>query len=613
MVLRLLIVFIFLSITALASEIFAASNCPLLDSETAKSQLETLSAEVLYHNRLYYQELRPVLSDAEYDRLFARLVQLEACFPLLVAADSPTRRVGSAEIDPKLTIAHAQPMLSLTSSLDEEAVAALLQRAAKVEEGTIVYLVQPKFDGLPVELLYLSGKLVAAATRGDGLRGEDVTLQAQKIAAIPQHLRGDYPPRLLVHGEVYARKQREENAPLTAASEPYATLRHQAVATLRNHDAAPEALAALAFFPFDVFAETDRSAQESLRALSRWGFSDPLAQTWRAANIREIRDLFAAALTERSLWPFAADGIVVKVDDLALRRTLGSGSRSPNWAAAWKFPAATVLTTVAEITWQTGRTGRKTPVATLAPRELAGIQIEHVTLHNAAELERLDLIAGDEVMVALIGDVIPQIVAVTKRIPRPAVVAGVVSATLPDDCYSASPRCTEQFLSRAVYFASPAGLNIAGLGRGRLQGLIAAGLVIDLPSLLILKEEDISSVAGIGPSTAAKIGLSLRAAQHPQPWRLLAALGIESVGPKTMKKLQEHYDSLGVVTVVKPSELAGVIGDRPGAALSGFLASPAARPQLTSFYRLGLLGDDALLKDWLEQQVDIVGASSGSR
>lgn len=596
--------FILLLNILLATISFAASDCPRLDTSTAKSQLETLSAEVLYHNRLYYQELRPVLSDVEYDRLFAKLVRMEECFPLLVSADSPTRRVGSEEVDPKLTITHAQPMLSLTSSADEGAVAALLQRVQKVTTGKVIYLVQPKFDGLPVELLYLQGRLAAAATRGDGLRGEDVTAQAQKMAAIPQKLRGDYPPRLLVHGEVYARKQRVESAPLTAADEPYATLRHQAVATLRSHDATPEALDAMAFFPFAHLTVSDAvlSDQDSLRFLEKWGFPDPLPQSWRASSFAEIRALFAIALADRNQWPFAADGIVVKVDDLALRRTLGNGSRAPNWAAAWKFPAATVLTTVTEIVWHTGRTGRRTPVATLAPRELGGIQLEHVTLHNAAELESLDLIAGDEVLVALSGDVIPQIVAVTKRIPRPAVIVNAVSlASGPDDCYSATPLCSAQFLSRAVHFASPAGLNIAGLGRGRLQGLIAAGLVTDLSSLLILREEELATVDGIGTETAGKIGMAIRTARHPQPWRLFAALGVEHVGPKSLERLQKRYVTLGAVMVSDESELIDVLGSRSGSSLFNFLSTTTARQQLAVFYRFGILGEDEVLKKWLKQ------------
>jgi DNA ligase (NAD+) len=605
---RLFIGFILLFITTLPAGSFAASDCPLLDTAAATAQLEILSAEVLYHNRLYYQELRPVISDAEYDRLFARLVRLEACFPLLVSIDSPTRRVGTEGVDPKLTIAHAQPMLSLTSSADETAVAALLQRVNKVKAGKVVYLVQPKFDGLPVELLYLQGRLATAATRGDGLRGEDVTAQVQKLAAVPQKLRGNYPPRLLLRGEIYARKQQPENAPQTAGSAPYATLRHQAVATLRSQDATPEALAALSFFPFAQLTVADSilSDRDSLRTLREWGFPDPLPQTWSATSLPEIRDLFATALAQRSQWPFAADGIVVKVDDLSLRRTLGDGSRAPNWAAAWKFPAATVLTTVTEIVWQTGRTGRRTPVATLAPRELGGIQLEHVTLHNAAELERLDLIAGDEVLVALSGDVIPQIVAVTRRIPRRAVISNASSAiTTPHACYSATDLCSAQFLSRAIHFTSPAGLNIAGLGRGRLQLLITAGLVQDLPSLLTLKEEEIATVDGFGVKTAAKIATALQNARHPQPWRLLAALGIESVGPKTLARLQKRYATLGAMTTATVPELASVIGDRSGAALASFLASPAVRPQLAAFYRLGLLGEDAVLKDWLEQRADV--------
>lgn len=602
---RLFIGVVTLSTIGLATGSFAAPDCPALDTAAATSRLETLTADVLYHNRLYYQDLRPVLSDAEYDRLFAQLVEMEACFPLLVRADSPTRRVGSDEVEPKLTLTHSEPMLSLASALDEEAVVALMGRVGKVREGKVLFLVQPKFDGLPVELLYRQGKLVAAATRGDGLRGEDVTAQARKIPAIPQQLlRDNFPPRLVVRGELYARKERPESAPLTAAAEPYATLRHQAVATLRNRDATPAALAALAFFPFEQLTANAEllSDRQSLRQLKEWGFSDPLPQSWSASTLKEIRTLFATALAERSQWPFAADGIVVKVDDLALRRTLGSNSREPNWAAAWKFPAATVLTTVTEITWQTGRTGRKTPVATLVPQELGGIHIEHVTLHNAAELERLDLIAGDEVLVALTGDVIPQIVAVTRRISR-AGLAPVTAApaAAADGCYRSTPECAEQFLNRAIHFASPAGLNIAGLGRGRLQGLIEAGLVTDLPSLLTLKEEEIAGKGGLGDKTATRIGAELSAARHPQPWRLLAALGIEHLGPKALLRLQERYATLGALTVADEVDLAGVIGARPGAALSRFLSSPIARPQLSAFYRLGLLGEDEGLKAWLNE------------
>jgi DNA ligase (NAD+) len=180
----------------------------------------------------------------------------------------------------------------------------------------------------------------------------------------------------------------------------------------------------------------------------------------------------------------------------------------------------------------------------------------------------------------------------------------VVVAAQPDDCYRAAPHCSAQFLSRAVYFASPAGLNIAGLGRGRLQSLIESGLVTDLPSLLTLEEEKIVLVDGIGAATATKITTALQNAQHPQPWRLLAALGIEKVGPEALKRLQKRYATLGAVTTATAPELASVIGARPGAALSRFLASPAARPQLIVFYRLGLLGDDEQLKDWLDQRVD---------
>lgn len=603
MLLRLLIGFILL-FTILPAGSFAASDCPLLDSATATAQLETLSAEVRYHNRLYYQELRPVLSDAEYDKLYARLVKMEECFPRLVSADSPTRRVASAEIDPKLMIPHAQPMLSLAATADETAVTELLARVGKVAPGEVRFLVQPKFDGLPLELHYAKGRLVAAATRGDGLRGEDVTAQAQKIAAIPQRLGGDFPARLVIRGELYARRGRTEDAPLKADSEPYATLRHQAAATLRKLDATPEALAALDFFPYEVVdpEKTLKMERSILARLSGWGFPDPLPLTSSATTLDGIRKVVADALAARQSWPFAADGMVVKVDDLALRRTLGEGSREPNWAAAWKFPPATAVTTVTEIVWQTGRTGRRTPVATLAPCRLAGIEVQRVTLHNAEELAALDLIAGDEVLVALSGDVIPQIVAVTKRIPRPAVLADA-PPPLPriDACYILSEDCAEQFLGRAVYFVSESGLNIAGLGAGRLQGLIRAGLVKDLPSLLRLSPEEIASVDGIGEATAKKIALALQSARHPQPWRLLAALGVESVGPKALKRLQERYRTLGALVQAPETELTLLVGVKASTSLLSFFAAEEGRRQLALFTDLGLCGEDAPLLAWLKK------------
>lgn len=585
---------------------FAATDCPLLDTTTATAQLATLTAEVRYHNRLYYQELRPVLSDVEYDKLYARLLKMEECFPRLVSADSPTRRVASAEIDPKLLIPHAQPMLSLAAAADETAVAELLTRVRQVAPGEVRYLVQPKFDGLPLELLYVKGRLVAAATRGDGLRGEDVTAQAQKIAAIPQRLSGDFPARLVIRGELYARRGRAEDAPLKADSEPYATLRHQAAATLRKVDATPEALAALDFFPYEVVdpEKTLKMERSILARLSGWGFPDPLPLTSSATTLDGIRKVVADALAARPSWPFAADGMVVKVDDLALRRTLGEGSREPNWAAAWKFPPATAVTTVTEIVWQTGRTGRRTPVATLAPCRLAGIEVQRVTLHNAEELAALDLIAGDEVLVALSGDVIPQIVAVTKRLPRLAVMA---AAPLPlpriDDCYVLSTLCEEQFLGRASYFVSENGLNIAGLGPGRLRSLIRAGLVKDLPSLLLLTPEEIASVDGIGEVTAKKIALALQSARHPQPWRLLAGLGVENVGPKALMLLQERYGTLGALVQAPEEELSPLVGVKASTSLARFFASEEGRRQLTLFAELGLCGKDLPLLDWLKRSV----------
>lgn len=596
----LLLVVLILACTAPA---LAASDCPSLAPAEAKARLQSVADEIRYHNRLYYQELRPVLSDAEYDRLFAELVSLEACFPAFASADSPTRRVGSDGIEPKLTVVHEKPMLSLDSALGTAAVEALLQRVQEAG-APLRLLVQPKFDGLPVELVYERGRLVSAATRGDGLRGEEVTAQVSRIPGIPLQLGKGAPQRLVVRGEVHALRppQRQERTLRKADAEPYATLRHQAAALLRSREATDEDFTTLAFFPFervDGGAAREGAELAVLEQLRAWGFPDPLAETRVATSLAEIRTLFAEERARRKERPFAADGIVVKVDALALRRTLGEGSRAPNWAAAWKFPAATARTTVEAIDWQTGRTGRQTPVAVLTPVAIDGIDISRVSLHNAAELERLDIAAGDEVLVALVGDVIPQIEAVTRRGVRPVAPVQPPPAG-PNACYRAAPGCAEQFLGRAVHFASPAGLNLAGLGKGRLQALIDVGLVADLPSLLSLNEAQLAAIDGFGTTTAGKLAAALAAARHPQPFRLLAGLGIDGLGPAALVRLQERYASLGAVVTASEAELALTLGARPAASLHRFLNSAEGPRQLTAFCGLGLCGDDAPLMAWLE-------------
>jgi DNA ligase (NAD+) len=308
----------------------------------------------------------------------------------------------------------------------------------------------------------------------------------------------------------------------------------------------------------------------------------------------EVKGVYQHYLANRDSEPFAMDGIVVKVDDLELRRRLGEGARAPFWAAAWKFPPATAETEVRTIQWQVGRTGRRTPLAEVVPVLLGGVRVSRISLHNASEVARLDIAAGDRVMIGLIGDVIPQVLAVVGRVSREDN-ADAVPTKLPaaviDACLRNGPGCTEQFLSRLVHFVSKPGLNIAGFGRGRLLLLIEAGLIHDLTSLFQLQEEAIAAVPGFGDITARKLTDALRAVERSDHFRLVVAIGIPGVGKAAAGRLVKHFTSLGTLLDAKDEQLSVMPGsDRKAAKnVRSFFQSPGGRELLIKFRELGML------------------------
>jgi DNA ligase (NAD+) len=577
-----------------------AATCPELSADSARQSMKELGDEIRYHDHLYYKELHPIISDEEYDRLLAELVRLETCFPALTAPDSPTRKVGGGLDVRAPKVAHAQPMLSLESSADAEAVEALLRRAEKASDGASL-LVQPKVDGLPVELVYEEGRLISAATRGDGLAGEEVTARVRQIRGIPLKLAGAVPTRVVVRGEVYADLQALAANETAVAVEKYATPRHLAAAALRAQYPDPQALAALRLFPFELVSteptdagiDSDRAA---LQRLAGWGFPDLHKHTHPAEGLAEVRTIYRAYLENRNRQPFALDGIVVKVDDLALRRRLGEGPRSPQWAAAWKFPPATARTEVLAIRWSVGRTGRRSPVAEVIPVQLGGVRVSRVSLHNTAEVARLGLEVGDEVVVALAGDVIPQVVEVVGKESRAGEDSGQ-RAVQPerdvDTCLEDAPGCREQFLARAVHFASKAGLDIDGLGPGRMRMLVEAGLATNLPALFRLQVEDIAALPGFGNRTARQLTAAIRAAARPPLPRLLAALGIPGVGPATAKRLGEQFATLDLLLAADEMQLSAIARISQAAAenIRAFFASPGGRELLEEFREIGLMAE----------------------
>ena len=570
-----------------------STACPQITTTEASQQMAVLANEIRYHNRLYYEKSQPVISDAEYNKLFARLVVLEGCFPALVAQDSPTDKVGGGVSGETRLVTHEEPMLSLSSATGPDTVEKLLKRIATA--GAVQLLVQPKVDGLPVELVYNAGRLVSASTRGDGRAGEDVTERVREIQGVPRKLNGTFPDKVAVRGEIYADLELLQGYGMGAAAERFATPRHMAAGVLKAQKQDPAAVAVLRLFPFELVSSgsvtTDLGA---LQLLSDWGFPVALKHTVMVRTFAEIEAVYHDYLARRAEQPFAMDGIVVKVNDLQLRQRLGEGARAPFWAAAWKFPPDTATTRVREIVWTVGRSGRRTPVAELVPVLLGGVTVSRVSLHNKTELGRLDVAPGDQVVVELVGDVIPQLLEVVGRAPRKAV-AGATPVQVPvpplDICLKDSADCRDQFIARAAYFTSKSGLGIAGLGRSRLQKLVEAGLVSDLPSLFLLKADAVAAVPGFGAESARRLTTSIRAAGHSDSYRTVTALGIPGVGPKSVERLARQFVSLDALLAAEEEQLTVLAASDSRAArtVRSFFHSSGGQELLVKFRELGIL------------------------
>lgn len=572
-------------------------TCPKISPSIASQEMTSLAAEIRHHDKLYYEKAQSEISDAAYDRLFAQLIELEECFPGLAAADSPTRTVGGAVAAEASKVKHEQPMLSLSSATGPEAVTVLLKRVAQF--GAVQLLVQPKVDGVPVELTYIAGKLVSAVTRGNGRFGTVVTERVREIQGVPPQLSGTFPDRLVVRGEVYAVLMLLKSYRENAAADRYAGPRHLVAGILQSLNPDPAAMEVLRLFPFQLVSSSAESSPGSdlaaLQLLAEWGFPDALAQTRTARSIAEIQAVYSTYLADRDKQPYAMDGIVVKVDDLSLRRRLGEGERAPFWAAAWKFPPDRALTQVRKIDWTVGRTGRRTPIAELVPVHIGGVLVKRVSLQNDAEIDRLDIASGDQVLIGLVGDVIPQVLEVVGRTARASTttVSPVqLSQQLPlDMCLHDSAACREQFLAKVIYFTAKSGLDIKGLGRMRLQKLIAAGLINDLPSLFLLRTADVAAVPGFDIVSAQRLTAAIRVAAQADSFRFVAALGIAGVGPKSVQRLSRQFTSLGVLLVAGQERLAALaVADlRAAKAVQSFFASSGGAELLDAFRKLGIL------------------------
>ncbi|MCG8557329.1 MAG: NAD-dependent DNA ligase LigA [Proteobacteria bacterium] len=565
--------------------------------EQASERLELLRAEIRRHDYLYYVTDRPEISDERYDELFRELVELEHRFPQLVAADSPSQKVPGAPLDSFPTRDHAAPMLSLNSDRQEAGLRRFDERLRRLlDEDRVCYVLEPKLDGASVEVVYERGSLARAVTRGDGVRGEAVTQNVRTIASLALRLRSvslAIPAFLSLRGEVIMRfgPFGQLNASLLEQGKtPFANPRNAAAGSLRQLDPRISASRPLDIVFYDVLAMSDgpelQTQWQVHHALRQWGLkiSDRLE---RARSVDEILTYHGAMQRERDRLDYEIDGIVIKLDSLKHRSSVGSTARHPRWAYAHKFLPRREQTRVLEIIASVGRTGVVTPVAVLRPVELSGVMVSRASLHNREEVERKDVRVGDMVRVQRAGDVIPQIL---ERVIEPGVQRGP-AFRMPDACPSCGRRladrgpftvCTSSFdcpaqrAGRLTHFASRDALDIAGLGEETARLLVDAGLVKRLPDLFELREAPLLCLEGFAHKSATNLLEAIRRASRVDLARFLYALGIPEVGVTVARSLAAHFHSLSALRRADVEGLQSVpgLGPRMAEAICTFFSDP---------------------------------------
>jgi DNA ligase (NAD+) len=528
-----------------------------------QARLIALRDEIRRHDYLYYVKAKPEISDAEYDRLFRELTDLEQAHPEWITSDSPTQRVGAPPLESLAKVRHEQPMLSLDSIIDRTGVLAFDERMKReLGVSTVQYTAEPKFDGLSVELLYEGGVFGRGSTRGDGIMGEDVTVNLRTIRSLPLQLRigTGYPDRLVVRGEVYMRLDdfQAMNRRMTERGEEgFANPRNAASGSLRQLDSSVTAARPLALTCYEIMAASGPGPpthSEELNALARWGFPVPLHRI-SSGSIEDAIAYHRDTESLRDSLPYEIDGVVIKVERRDWQERLGYKSRSPRYAIAYKFTPRKEVTTVQDIVVSVGRTGTLTPLALLAPVEVGGVTISRATLHNADEVARKDIRIGDTVRVERAGDVIP---AIAERVPSDDERRGE-PFRMPDHCpvcQSSVARegayyyCTGQLVCMAQlkgaieHFASKSALNIEGLGKKTVAQLVDTGFVRSLADLYTLTKTQLLSLEGFADRSATLLLDAIERSKTVSLDRFILALGIRQVGQHIAKVLAREFGSL---------------------------------------------------------------------
>lgn len=580
-----------------------------LKKKAAEKEMNALVEAIEHHNRLYYIENKPKISDSNFDKLFHRLEELEAEFPELKSDVSPTQKVGAPPLDELKKKQHTAPLLSLKSSEKEKQIKdfiADMQQKANGEKTNFV--LEPKFDGLSVEVDYEDGKFVYAATRGDGETGEDISENVKTISSLPLHLNASnngIPSRLAVRGEIFMPLEGFSNVNklrVEKGEESFANARNAAAGLIRQLDSKKVADKPLDIFFYEIIDSSEdkfESHWQMLQQFPKWGLKTS-PDNKRCSSFEEVKKYYSDLQKRRDKLDYEIDGMVIKLDNRKLREEIGTRQRNPRWAFAWKFPPKKEVTLLRDIVVQVGRTGILTPVALLDPVEIGGVTVSRATLHNESEVQKKDVRPGDTVRIMRAGDVIPEIAELVEKkkkrekpfkMPKKCPVCG--TKVVQEGAYTICPAgltCRAQLIGRLEHFASQNAMNIDKLGRKTIEQLVEKEMIKTLPDLYKLETDKLEKLEGFAKKSAKQLYDSIQNSKEVDLNRFLYALGIRHVGEHIARLLANEFQSFKKIKKANYEQLAEIkeVGPEIAESITNFFQNDENKKMLDELESLNV-------------------------